>query len=158
MHCAEAPIVSTPPLGMSSCTRLGLTRSLAMMPRVVCLGCGGRNHDAARRCRQCGTGLEGRAATEPVQAGRWELAKLVVPLPRLRWFETPKAWIPIIERCLRRPRVDGWQAALDLDVPALVASGCFRRGEEVVDRAAQADRIVLPVKRQLKVGETVRTP
>ncbi|MCC6174005.1 MAG: hypothetical protein IT305_01770 [Chloroflexi bacterium] len=70
-------------------------------------------------------------------------------MPRLRWFQMPGAWLPIIEQGLRRVRPAGWQVTHDVDVPGLTAVGRFRRGEHIVRRAAEADRVVLTLRRRL---------
>ena len=124
---------------------------------MACLECGGRNPDAARRCWRCSTGLEDRATEKPVPAGRWEYTELEVPLPRLRWYQLPATWLPSIERQLERVEPHGWHAAHEVDVPALATVGRFRRGDQVAERAAEADRVVLTVRRRSGSHETVHT-
>lgn len=91
----------------------------------------------------------------PSDGHLWEYSELVVTLPGLRWYQLPSVWLPLIQEQLSRPLQDGWQPTHEIDVPSLMAFGCFRRGPILTDRAAHADSVVLALKRQKRSrGET----
>ena len=115
---------------------------------MVCLECGSRNRDASRRCSGCGIGFESEPVRRASRGAPWEYGDLVVRLPKLRWFQTPKVWLPIIEHVLEQAHRSGWQAADEIDVTALVEARRFRLGERPVGRPAQADGVVVRLKRQ----------
>jgi ribosomal protein L40E len=125
---------------------------------VVCLECGTRLPDAAQRCRSCGVYFGDRPAKRPSDAHQWEYSELVVTLPGLRWFQFPTVWLPLIEEQIARVRQDGWQTAYEINVPSLVAFGCFRRGTAPTDRAAHADSVVLTLKRQHRSSGEIERP
>ena len=115
---------------------------------MVCLECGGRNQDLARRCGRCGIRFDAGHETPGHADPSWEYAELAVDLPGLRWFQLPSTWIPLIADQLRQAYQNGWQAVHDLSVPELVSVGSFRRDGVTVDRAAVADSVVLTLRRQ----------
>jgi hypothetical protein len=117
---------------------------------VVCLECGGRNHDAAHRCGRCGVQFVEARSVPKGDEQSWEYSEMKLDLPRLRWFQLPNVWLPAIAECLGQVSEGGWQAVHEVDVPALVAVGGFRRGEARVDRAAHADRVVLKLRRRIR--------
>jgi hypothetical protein len=93
----------------------------------------------------------------PAAAHAWEYTELEVRLPRLRWFQLPKTWLPSIAWSLEQLQPDGWRPVHEVDVPTLVATGAFRRGDDLVERAADADRVLVPVKRRVRARESART-
>mgnify|MGYP000955014462 CR=1 FL=1 len=114
---------------------------------MVCLACGGRNHDEAQRCWRCSVHFHEPSSGNSSHAPHTERSQAEVELPRLRWFQSPASWLPLIYQAVRRLEAQGWRFEHEIEIPGLVAHGAFRRGHHRVSRAADADRVVLQVIR-----------
>ncbi|MCC7369298.1 MAG: hypothetical protein IT306_12790 [Chloroflexi bacterium] len=119
---------------------------------MVCLACGGRNHDEAQRCWRCSVAFDESPAGRSMHAHHAERSEIErseteLRLPRLRWFQSPAVWLPLIRQAVRRLEAQGWRIEHEIEIPGLVATGALRRGHHRVSRAADADRVVLSVIR-----------